>query len=182
MPRNNNRSKGIYDDTPHLFIEDPKVIWRNFRGEDYGKNPQHAKGFSIEFDPEEYDIEKMIADGWNIKTWISKDNPDAAPIIHLPVAVRWDKFPPSIWMVSQSGTKPDGSPKYKRTLMDEESSFALDTAQIVRIPLIEISHGYTQTNPNTGEPCIKAYLKKATFELAQDRFDTLYDWDDEEDE
>ena len=67
MSRNTNNQKGKYDDTSNLIFEDAKIIFRNFRGEDYGYNPQHKKSFSVLLDPEDFNIEDMRADGWNVK-------------------------------------------------------------------------------------------------------------------
>lgn len=176
MSRNPNNQKGKYDDTSNLIFEDAKIIFRNFRGEDYGYNPQHKKSFSVLIDPEDYSIEDMRDDGWNVKQMKPREGYEDEVAYHLPVEVRWDNFPPAIWLITQTGIGEDGNPKYKRTRLDEESSFVIDTAEIVRVN-VEISHGRTYDfNGKTG---IKAYLKKMYVELVQDRFDQLYDWDDE---
>lgn len=176
MSRNTNNQKGKYDDTSNLIFEDAKIIFRNFRGEDYGYNPQHKKSFSVLLDPADYNVEDMRADGWNVKQMKPREGYEDEVAFHLPVEVRWDNFPPAIWLITQTGVNEDGEPKYKRTRLDEESSFVIDTAEIVRVN-VEISHGRTYDfNGKTG---IKAYLKKMYVELVQDRFDQLYDWDDE---
>ena len=176
MSRNTNNQKGKYDDTSNLIFEDAKIIFRNFRGEDYGYNPQHKKSFSVLLDPEDFNIEDMRADGWNVKQMRPREGYEDEVAFHLPVEVRWDNYPPAIWLITQTGIGEDGNPKYKRTRLDEESSFVIDTAEIVRVN-VEISHGRTYDfNGKTG---IKAYLKKMYVELVQDRFDQLYDWDDE---
>lgn len=176
MSRNTNNQKGKYDDTSNLIFEDAKIIFRNFRGEDYGYNPQHKKSFSVLLDPEDYSIDDMRDDGWNVKQMKPREGYEDEVAFHLPVEVRWDNYPPAIWLITQTGIGEDGNPKYKRTRLDEESSFVIDTAEIVRVN-VEISHGRTYDfNGKTG---IKAYLKKMYVELVQDRFDQLYDWDDE---
>lgn len=177
MSRSTKGNEGRYDKTANLVFEDARIIFRNFRGEDYGYNPQHKKSFSVLLDPNEFDVEAMREDGWNVKQMKPREGYEDETNFHLPVEVRWDNFPPAIWLITQSGEKEDGTPTYKRTRLDEESSFVIDTAEIAKVN-VEISHGRTyEFNGKTG---IKAYLKKMYVELVQDRFDTMYDWDDED--
>ena len=170
MSRNTNNGR------PCLEFEDAKVIFRNFRGEDYGYNAQHKKGFSILLNPDDYDIKGMIADGWNIKPLKPREGyEDEGVNYHLPVEVRWDKLPPVIWLITQTGISEEGRPRYKRTKLDEESSFVIDTADVIQVQ-VKISGNSYDVNGNTG---IKAYLKEMFIELAPDRFEAMYDWDED---
>lgn len=180
MSRNTrgNGEVGIYDNTPNLIIEGAKLIRRNFRGIDYGYNPNHNREFSILLDPEEFDVDALKDDGWNVKEMRKREGYEDEPTMYsLTVHARFDNFPPVIWLVTQSGENSEGKPVYKRTRLDEESCACIDTAEIANVN-VEISHGKTYTmNGKTG---IKAYLKKMQIELVQDRFDELYEWDEED--
>lgn len=179
MTNNRRQERNDYDKTENLVIENAEIIFRNFRGEDrYGYNAKHEKSFSLLIKPDRFDVDAMKADGWNLKALKPREGYEDEPVnYHLPVTVRWDKRPPRIYIVTKVSVK-DEKPRYRKTLLDEETAFMLDTAEIAKVRLIEISHG--KTYEFNGMVGIKAYLKEMYVELVEDRFDDLYDWDDDD--
>ena len=176
---NRNETEGRFDNTPNLIMKGAKIIFRNFRGKDYGYNPNHKRTFSILLDPDETDIEAMREDGWNVKPIKPREGYEDEPqMFKLEVEVRWDKYPPSIWQITSNGEDENGNKKYSRTKMDEESVGTFDTAEIVNVN-VEISHGKTYSC--NGKVGIKAYVRKMQIEVVQDEFDSFYDFDDEDD-
>lgn len=171
---NRNQTRNDFDKSANIMVDDAQIIFRNFRGIDRGYNPKHEKSFSLLVSPERFDIDAMKADGWNLKQLKPREGYEDEPAnYHLPVTVRWDNFPPIIYLV----TKVDDG-KHRRTRLDEETSFMIDTAEIASVKL-EISHG--KTYDFQGKVGIKAYLKKMYIELVEDRFEEAYDFIDDED-
>lgn len=171
---NRNQTRNDFDKSANIMVDDAQIIFRNFRGIDRGYNPKHEKSFSLLVSPERFDIDAMKADGWNLKQLKPREGYEDEPAnYHLPVTVRWDNFPPIIYLV----TKVDDG-KHRRTRLDEETSFMIDTAEIASVKL-EISHG--KTYDFQGKVGIKAYLKKMYIELVEDRFEEAYDFVDDED-
>ena len=168
------KERNDFDKSANIIVDDAQIIFRNFRGIDRGYNPKHEKSFSLLVDPDRFDIDSMRDDGWNLKQLKPREGYEDEPInYHLPITVRWDNFPPLIYLV----TKAEGG-KYRRTRLDEETSFMIDTAEIANVKL-EISHG--KTYDFNGKVGIKAYLKKMYIELVEDKFEEAYDFIDDED-
>lgn len=176
---NRNQNRNDYDKTANLVVENAEIIFRNFRGIDRGYNPKHEKSFSLLVKPERFDIEAMKNDGWNLKALKPREGYEDEPVnYHLPVTVRFDNFPPRIYLVTKVSNEGE-KPRYRKTLLDEESAFMIDTAEIANVNL-EISHG--KTYDFNGKVGVKAYLKTMYIELVEDRFDSLYDFVDDDDE
>lgn len=171
---NQRNERRDFDKSANIVVDDAQIIFRNFRGIDRGYNPKHEKSFSLFIDPERFDVEAMRADGWNIKQLKPREGYEDEISYHLPVTVRWDNFPPSIYLVTKVSED-----KYRRTRLDEETSFMIDTAEIASVK-VEISHG--KTYEFNGKIGIKAYLKKMYIELVEDRFEDAYEWADDDDE
>lgn len=177
MANNRRNERTDFDKTENLVIENAEIIFRNFRGIDRGYNPKHEKSFSLLMRPERFDIDAMIADGWNLKKLKPREGHEEEAVnYHLPVTVRFDNFPPKIFLVTKVSSE-DEKPRYRKTLLDEESAFMIDTAEIRNVN-VEISHG--KTYDFNGMVGIKAFLKTMYIELVEDRFDDLYDWVDDE--
>lgn len=174
----NKQERRDFDKTENLVIEKANLMFRNFRGIDRGYNPKHEKSFSLFIDPDRFDVEAMKKDGWNLKALKPREGYEDEQNFHLPVTVRWDNFPPIIYLVTRVGGTEE-NPKYRRTRLDEETSFMIDTAEIANVN-VEIGHG--KTYEFNGKVGIKAYLKKMYIELVEDRFDAMYDWADDEDD
>ena len=179
MAINRKQERNDFDNTENLAIENAEIIFRNFRGIDRGYNPKHEKSFSLLIKEDRFDVKAMAKDGWNVKPLKPREGFEDEPTnYHLSVTVRWDKFPPKIYLVTKV-SRDDEKPRYRKTMLDEETSFMIDTAEIANVN-VEISHG--RTYEFNGKVGIKAYLKTMYIELVEDRFDGLYDFEDDDDE
>ena len=177
MANNRRNERNDFDKTENLIIENAEIIFRNFRGLDRGYNPKHEKSFSLLVKPERFDIQAMLNDGWNLKPLKQREGYEDEPTnYHLPITVRFDNLPPKIYLVTKISAEGE-KPRYRKTLLDEETAFMIDTAEIANVN-VEISHG--RTYDFNGKVGIKAYLKTMYIELVEDRFDNMYDWEDEE--
>lgn len=177
MANNRRQERNDFDKTENLVIENADIIFRNFRGIDRGYNPKHEKSFSLLVKEDRFDINAMKKDGWNLKALKPREGYENEPVnYHLPVTVRWDNFPPRIYLVTKV-SRDDEKPRYRKTMLDEETSFMIDTAEIANVN-VEISHG--RTYDFNGKVGIKAYLKTMYIELVEDRFDGLYDFEDDD--
>lgn len=145
--------------TENLSIGNAKIIFRNFRGEGNDYNMEGNRNFSVVIDDPKV-ADNLKKEGWNIKPLRSRD-PEDDPAFHLPVAVRFDKFPPVIWSI-KSGRK---------VQMNEKNVQELDYADIKNIDLI-IRPSNWERNGKSG---VKAYLRTMYVEIEQDEFAAKYE-------
>lgn len=148
-----------------LVLKDVKLPTRtrNFRGEE--RRPYNAKGernFSVIIDPEQVDVEDLIAKGWNIrKGKPNPEDPDYEPPYFLRVKVKF--FPegddrarmnPRVVVVTSNGDM----------MLDENSIGDLDTDEIMKCNMT-ISGRWSESDVYTG---ITAYLRKMAVRLVED--------------
>lgn len=145
---------------PLLEIENAKIRNKNFKGQERrdrntGKivNNEGNRNFCVIIEDSEQAL-KMADDGWNIKIKTSDEGGD--PIYQLPVAVRFDNYPPRINMITENGPKP----------MDEDMIDVLDEADILQCDLV-ISPSQYDVNGRSG---IKAYLRTMYVDFVEDSF------------
>ena len=84
----------------NIVIENAKIGFRNFSGEEGQFNPKGRRNFCVFFDTEM--AEQLEADGWNIK-WLQKKDTDSEEDDkqgYLQVTVSYDNFPPKIILVT----------------------------------------------------------------------------------
>lgn len=144
---------------PPLEIEDARLLFPNFSGKESKYNREGDRNFCVEIEDHEM-AQKLIDDGWNIRILQPRDEGEA-PLHYLQVAVRFDNFPPNIYMVNKRG---------KPVRLDEESVNALDIADIVSADLI-INPSQWEVNGKSG---IKAYLRTMYVVIQEDRFAEKY--------
>lgn len=150
----------------NIVIQDAEIRNKNFAGRpEKPYNPQGKREFTVAFEDEEL-VERLIADGWNIKP--SKHNgedPDVPNKYFLSVSVNFNgKYPPRIIQVTKSAGR------YKKTPINEDTAELIDSAVIKNVNL-EISPNTWEFNGKTG---VRAYLKTMYYELEEDVFAHLY--------
>lgn len=141
-----------------IVIENAKIIFRNFAGEETNFNRKGNRNFSVIIDDLEY--AKMLKDdGWNIKTLPPREEGDE-PKSYLQVAVNFENIPPKVIMITSRSKIP----------LDSESISSLDFADIINVDLT-ITPYHWEVNGKTG---IKAYLKTMYVTIEEDEFADKY--------
>lgn len=145
------------DEAKTFMVEDARIIFRNFSGEESRYNKAGDRNFALILDP---DIAEVLAkDGWNVKALPSReeDEPDTA---YIQISVSFKNRPPRITMITSTG----------RTLLDESTVGTLDWADILTVDLI--ARGY-EWDVN-GKQGIKAYLQTMFVTINEDALERKY--------
>ena len=149
---------------PPLEIEDARIVFRpNFSGKESKYNREGDRNFCVAIDDAEM-AQRLIDDGWNIRVKPPIDE-GGEPLYYLQVAVRFDNFPPNIFLVNK---------RSKPVRLDEESVDVLDNADIQSVDLL-INPSHWEANGKSG---IKAYLRTMYVVIQEDRFAAKYACDE----
>ena len=146
------------DRVSNINIENAKIIFRNFSGRGSKFNPEGKRNFCVIIDDDNL-IEKLKADGWNIKMTKPRD-PDQDPTAYIQVSVKFENFPPKIYMITSNN----------KVLLDEDSVSSLDWAEIKNADLIIRPYEW-EVNGKGG---VKAFLKTMYVTIEEDIFEKKY--------
>lgn len=143
----------------NIKIEGAKLIFKNFSGIEKEYNREGDRNFGLLLDEEL--AEQLKDDGWNVKSFSPKDDPEEV-IYYLPVKVKFGKIPPVAVLVSSRG----------KTRLDEETIGQLDWAIAETVDVIVRPYNYPEF---AGRPSgISAYLKSIFFTIREDDLDLKY--------
>ena len=142
---------------PEIGLENARIIFRNFRGEEQKFNPAGKRNFCVVI-PEEIE-QKLMDDGWNIKYLAPRDEDDVRTA-YLQVAVSYDNFPPAIYMINNG----------RKTLLNADTVELLDRAEIENVDLVVTPYVW-EVNRDSG---VKAYVKEMYVTVKTSRFADKY--------
>ena len=152
-----------YKQTNNIMIENARLIFKNFSGEESKFNRGGIKNFCVVLDP---DTAQDLADeGWNIK-YLRPREEGEEPTPYIQVTVAYGNIPPKVIMIAGRNKTP----------LDSFAISTLDYAEIKNVDLI-IRPYHWEVNGKQG---IKAYLKTMYVEIEQDAFASKYDFDEDE--
>lgn len=148
-----------------LSIENAHIFGRNFAGKEGQYNRAGERGFCVSIEGEEQ-AQALLADGWNVKISRAK-TPDEEPRYYLPVKVRFEPFPPDVFLI-RGRTK---------TKLSEDTIATIDNADITSIDLVLNPYQWNVQ----GRDGVTAYLKTMYATVKEDPFASKYSNTDDND-
>lgn len=147
------------DQPDNVTLQGVRLIFRNFEGKEDKYNREGNRNFNVIL-PADL-AAQMAADGWVIRTLPARpDDEGAEDMFLLPVALRFDVFPPRIITISSSA----------RTQITEKTCASLDWVDIKDCDLtIRPYHWFVGEKDG-----IKAYLKTMFLTIDEDELERKY--------
>ena len=141
-----------------IVLEDCRIIFRNFSGEEGRFNAKGNRNFNVLLDDDV--AEAMLKDGWNVKYLQPREEGDL-PQARLEVSVKYGKgAPPRVILITSRGKTP----------LDESMINILDWAEIEHVDMIVRPYEW-EVSGKTG---VKAYLKSIYVTIREDELEKKY--------
>lgn len=145
-------------DMKNVTIEDCRIAFRNFAGNEDKFNPAGSRNFALLLD--EKQAEDMEALGWSVKYLKPRDD-DPVGQAFLKVKLSFDKKPPKILLVTTRG----------KTYLDQDSVNSLDWVDIEQA---DITLNPYEWNVN-GATGVTAYVKTLIIKPVEDYLEMKWD-------
>jgi hypothetical protein len=140
-----------------VTIEDARIIFRNFAGEEKQFNDKGKRNFTVILD-EELGA-RMLEDGWNVKRLRPREE-DEPGDLSIKVTVSYKGKPPRLVMLTSRG----------RTALDEDTAGLLDVAELETVDVILNPYNWEVQ----GKSGTTAYLKTIFATLHEDELEKKY--------
>jgi hypothetical protein len=140
-----------------VTIEDARIIFRNFAGEEKQFNDKGKRNFVVILDEETG--ARMLEDGWNVKRLRPREE-DELGDLSLKVTVSYKGRPPRLVMLTSRG----------RTALDEDTAGLLDVAELETVDITLNPYNWDVQ----GKAGTTAYLKTIFATLREDELEKKY--------
>lgn len=144
--------------TGTIILEDRKIIFRNFAGEESQYNRAGKRTFCIVLRDED-EAEELRSQGWNVKMRPGREEYDE-PLFYLQANVGFNNYPPTIYMVGDRG----------KVKLNEDTVDMLDGVDIDKVDVQLRPYNWTVR----GESGVTAYVKSMYVVLQRDVFANKY--------
>jgi len=143
-----------------VLLEDVRIIFRNFAGEERLYNAQGKRNFTVILDEETG--QKMLDDGWNVKRLKPRED-DVPGDLSLKVTVSYKgRTKPRLVLITKS--------KNRRNVLDEEMAELMDYAELETVDIMLRPYDWDVN----GESGRSAYLKTIYATIHEDELDLKY--------
>ena len=135
-----------------IVIENARIIFRNFSGEESKFNRKGNRNFCVIID-DPIQVQALAEDGWNVKTLRPLDEGDE-PAHYIQVTVSYTNIPPHVMLITS----------HNKTELNDDTIGNLDFAEFRNVDLIIRPYSWI-VNDKSG---VKAYLKSMYVTIDED--------------